>query len=298
MSRSKEDSLKWFPLDVTFFSNRKVKILKSRYGADGITLYLYILCEIYGGKGYFIELNEDLIYLMSDDLNMSDEKIRQILKFLYERSLLVQIQVDESSTLFTSDTIITAEGIQEQYQTSTKLLKRDVEIYQELWVLPEDKTLNHIKFVHDDINPRKKDINPRKKTINTGNNAQRKEKENKGNKSKEKEEPGAFLKDPSINVLFLEYLDVRKDLGCSNSDREVEILINKLSDLTKEQQKQTIEDSILNRWKGFFPKISKYPNKKSKEAMPEMTDSRAQAYKDMEVQFTEDLWPELENTEE
>ena len=39
MGRPKEVRLKYFPLDVNFFSNRKIKILKSRYGADGIAVY-------------------------------------------------------------------------------------------------------------------------------------------------------------------------------------------------------------------------------------------------------------------
>ncbi|MDR4073862.1 MAG: DUF4373 domain-containing protein, partial [Eubacterium sp.] len=116
MGRPKEVRLKYFPLDVNFFSNRKIKILKSRYGADGIAVYLYILCEIYRDEGYYLEKNEDFIYITADDLNMSVDKIEQILKFLFERSLLVEMKVDKSSKLFKSDAIITARSIQSQYQ--------------------------------------------------------------------------------------------------------------------------------------------------------------------------------------
>lgn len=47
MARRRQEGNLFFRLDVDFFSDRKVKILKARYGADGITLYLYLLCEIY-----------------------------------------------------------------------------------------------------------------------------------------------------------------------------------------------------------------------------------------------------------
>ncbi|MEG2871595.1 MAG: DUF4373 domain-containing protein, partial [Clostridium sp.] len=97
MGRPKEVSLKYFSLDVNFFSNRKIKILKSRFGADGITVYFYILCEVYRDKGYYLEKNEDFIYIIADDLNMSIEKIEQILKFLFERSLLVEMKVDKAA---------------------------------------------------------------------------------------------------------------------------------------------------------------------------------------------------------
>lgn len=40
MARRRQEGNLFFRLDVDFFSDRKVKILKARYGADGITLYL------------------------------------------------------------------------------------------------------------------------------------------------------------------------------------------------------------------------------------------------------------------
>ena len=46
LARPQKEGLAYFSLDVDFFSDRKVKILKGRFGADGITYYLYLLCEI------------------------------------------------------------------------------------------------------------------------------------------------------------------------------------------------------------------------------------------------------------
>ena len=39
---------------------------------------MYLLCEIYK-NGYYLETDDDFLYIISDDLNMSYEKIRQIL---------------------------------------------------------------------------------------------------------------------------------------------------------------------------------------------------------------------------
>ena len=47
MARKKQEGNRFFRMDADFFSDRKIKILKARYGADGIVLYLYLLCEIY-----------------------------------------------------------------------------------------------------------------------------------------------------------------------------------------------------------------------------------------------------------
>ena len=38
MARRRQEGNFFFRLDVDFFSDRKIKILKARYGADGITL--------------------------------------------------------------------------------------------------------------------------------------------------------------------------------------------------------------------------------------------------------------------
>ena len=43
MARRKQEGNRFFRLDVDFFSDKKIKILKARYGADGITLYMYLL---------------------------------------------------------------------------------------------------------------------------------------------------------------------------------------------------------------------------------------------------------------
>lgn len=60
MARRRQEGNLFFRLDVDFFSDRKVKILKARYGADGITLYLYLLCEIYsvGIEKGFLQTDE------------------------------------------------------------------------------------------------------------------------------------------------------------------------------------------------------------------------------------------------
>ena len=58
MARRKQEGNRFFRLDVDFFSDKKVKILKARYGADGVTLYLYILCEIYKA-GYYLKIDDD-----------------------------------------------------------------------------------------------------------------------------------------------------------------------------------------------------------------------------------------------
>lgn len=120
MARRRQEGNLFFRLDVDFFSDRKVKILKARYGADGITLYLYLLCEIYK-TGYYLKIDRDFEYIVSDDLNMESNKVKQVLNFLLERSLF-------DNTLFQSDKVLTSAGIQRRYQASIDGKIRDEQV--------------------------------------------------------------------------------------------------------------------------------------------------------------------------
>ena len=47
MARPRKRGLEYFPFDVDFFSDKKIKVLKGRFGADGVMIYIYLLCEVY-----------------------------------------------------------------------------------------------------------------------------------------------------------------------------------------------------------------------------------------------------------
>ena len=179
MPRPQKDGLDYFPLDVTFFTDPKIKILKARYGVDGIAVYVYLLCEIYR-VGYYIQLNEDSIYIFSDDLKMSAEKVMQVLNFLLERSLF-------SSKLFQSDKVLTSAGIQKRFQLAVKeRAKKNPINAAGFWLLPPEKTEPFIKVHPHDSNSGKKDDNSGKNSIISQEKSlkESKEKESKGNKSK------------------------------------------------------------------------------------------------------------------
>ena len=138
MPRPQKAGIDYFPLDVNFFADKKVKILKARYGADGIAIYLYLLCEIYRA-GYYIKFDDDALFITSDDLGMSPDKVKQVLKFLLERSLF-------NDTLFQSDTILTSAGIQRRFQLAIKERARKNPItVGRYWILSKEDTEPFIK---------------------------------------------------------------------------------------------------------------------------------------------------------
>ena len=156
MARPKKENLDYFPFDVDFFTDTKIKVLKAKYGADGIAVYLYILCEIYHDKGYYAECDEDFVLIMSDYFNFSEQKTRQILEYLFSRSLLVK------STLSESVTVITAKSVQRRYQEIKKSAKRGIPVDDRIWLLKKRKPNPVLKCSLLTVFPRKTTVIPRK----------------------------------------------------------------------------------------------------------------------------------------
>lgn len=173
----RKKKLEYFPLDSDFFSDKKIKVVLARYGADGVTLYLYILCEIYKNS-YYISADDDFYYVASADLNMSSDKVKQVLNFLLKRSLF-------DDKLFQSDKVLTSTGIQEQYQESVKeRAKKNPVTVEKYWLLKEEETQPYIKVIHQSDLSHETGRNSRENASNSRENSI---KESKGKKSREKE---------------------------------------------------------------------------------------------------------------
>ena len=139
MARPLKKGNSYFPFDVSFFADRKIKELRGKYGSDGITLYVYLLCTIYD-EGYYLQIDSGFNYVVSCDLGMNDEKIGQILNFLCERSLF-------NNKLFTSDKVLTSRGIQTRFQemVRSRAIKTEIEVNAKFWLLDEKETQGYIK---------------------------------------------------------------------------------------------------------------------------------------------------------
>ena len=61
MARPIKEGLAYFPMDVGFFEDSKIRILRARFGPEGVMVYLYYICSIYGDKGYYCKSTTILI---------------------------------------------------------------------------------------------------------------------------------------------------------------------------------------------------------------------------------------------
>ncbi len=66
MARPLKDGVDYFPFDTDFYSDDKVRLLRAEFGAKGMYLLNYLMCEIYGKNGYFIKWDKSRCFLVSD----------------------------------------------------------------------------------------------------------------------------------------------------------------------------------------------------------------------------------------
>lgn len=137
MGRRLNSGLRYFPLDVGIFEDKSIRRLRSKFGADGPMLYIYILCMAYR-NGYYVEYTEDFAEDAAEDIGCTPEKIGLMVNYLLSKSLL-------DRTLFDTVKVLSSHGIQLQYQTSMKGLKRDIEVDARLWILSKDETAGFVK---------------------------------------------------------------------------------------------------------------------------------------------------------
>lgn len=62
-----------------------------------------------------------------------------------------------------------------------------------------------------------------------------------------------FFENDEVNNLFNEFLDFRKKLKAVNSEKAIQLLINKLNLYDDSTKKQMINNSIENSWKSVYP---------------------------------------------
>lgn len=186
MARPAKKGLDYFPFDVGFFEDIKIKRLKSRYGTDGICLYLYLITQIYA-EGYYKKIpnEEDFYDDINDTLSIEEGKARQIIKYCSDRSMIVEIQLKpgEIGSLHAQNVpvqgvnVLTAAGIQMRYAQAMKKRKKSLtNVRGEYWLLSEKEEAELEAFYKSqpetdfsENNDDKSEINDDKSEINSTN---------------------------------------------------------------------------------------------------------------------------------
>ena len=105
MARPTKQGIEYFSLDVDFFSDIKVRRISKACGPASTSILICLLCNIYRDKGYYIEWDEDLPFVVADTIGTTEGAVEEVVK------KAVQVGFFDKS-LFDQYRILTSNGIQ------------------------------------------------------------------------------------------------------------------------------------------------------------------------------------------
>lgn len=181
MARPTAKGVEYFPLNVNFINDLKVRKLLLSCGAESIAVLIYLLSTIYKDEGYYVEIHEDEIDLIALDVNVTPEFVLEVINKACEVRFF-------DVNLYNNFNILTSKGIQERYLKITERRKNSVVITQ----------FNLVNVYNNSINVNNNSINVDNNPVNVYKSTQSKVKESKVKKSKVKS-----LSNDSVKNVYL-----------------------------------------------------------------------------------------------
>lgn len=277
MARPIKDGVDYFPKDTDFYSDYKVRLLRAEFGAKGMYLLDYLLCDLYGKNGYYMQWDKNTCFLVSDGAGCgcSPETVAEFINGCIRCSFF-------DKGVYESFGVLTSAGIQRRYIRMFNS-REEINIYKEYWLLDmNDKKdvpsgiLNKLtlKSLNSTGNPDKSTENPDKNTVNTQSKIkENKVKENINNKAQTRPEsndkciPKKSADQFPVVPEYLQpewdaYIEMRKRIRKPLTPYAARLAFDKLQGLTSNQdkQKQILNQSIMNGWQGLFELNQQYAN--------------------------------------
>ena len=274
MARPRKEGLDYFPIDVDIFEDLEVEYAK--FGADGFTIYMYLLTRVYK-RGYYLEVDEDFLLVMAARLRMSEQKVMQVLNYLLKRSLF-------DNTLFQSVKVLTSAGIQERFQLAVKsrALKNPVQVREDLWLLKKEETEPFIK-VNPFLNKSKNNSSFSENNSNKSeNNATKESKVNKYIYIASQEKPPVkestsssdtkirYFDNQEVEDAFLLFISYKKQKGAIINPSQIELYKERLCEIaqTDAEKIAVAKEATMRGWETFYP-VRKTRGVKTQSKQPE-----------------------------
>ncbi|SJZ60722.1 Lin1244/Lin1753 domain-containing protein [Megasphaera cerevisiae] len=157
MARPIKQGLDYFPLDVGFLQDVKIRRIMRACGIQSIPVLISLLANIYRNDGYFLRWGNDMPFLIADELGVSEGAVTATVD--------KAVQVDFfNANMFQKHSVLTSEGIQHRFFDA--VTRRSAVRYDARFLLINVSAYNNL-------------INACNNSINEDDNTQSKVKESK-----------------------------------------------------------------------------------------------------------------------
>ena len=183
MARISKPGLDYFPLDVNFLQDRKVRRISCRHHAAGIAALTSLLCLIYKEKGYYVLWNKDTLFDIAQEACCEEEEMQAIIDDCLSGGLF-------DTYIYKEYGVLTSQAIQEQYHKIIIDSRRKYKLpLENFWMIKEEKEAN-------DNEEETKETKERKETKETKGENGEQTNESATNPGKFAVNPGKFAADP------------------------------------------------------------------------------------------------------
>ncbi len=159
MGRCRKVGLNYYPFDVDFPQDIRIRKLVKYKDGRAITVYVLLLCSIYK-NGYYMEWDDDVPFIISEQTGFDEEYILDVIKYCARVGLF-------SEELFAQG-VLTSRSIQERYikicaecRRSSGIKEYDLISSEEKGISSEEKGISSEEIT---IFPEERPINSEKST--------------------------------------------------------------------------------------------------------------------------------------
>ena len=163
MARPIIKGIDYYPLNVDFLNDLKIKRVIKACGPSSVAIIVFLLGNIYKDEGYFMRWNEDICFLIADEIGVKEVYVDETVKKCLQVGLF-------DCELFEKYKVLTSKGIQKRFFEITKR-RKNIHVISELLL----------------INVAETGVIVAETGVIVSKSTQRKEKERKEKESKERE---------------------------------------------------------------------------------------------------------------
>ena len=182
MARPIKQGLDYFPLDTVL--DDKFKLIEAEFGLTGFAVVVKLFQKIYGGFGYYCELQSEVALLFGRELGLGGNVVSEIVSASVKRGIF-------DRDLYLKYHILTSAGIQKRYFEAVSR-RANVTVKKE-YLLVECSSKN----INVGTNP----VNVCNNPVNADRNPTKESKVNKSKKENIKEKNNNHFKAPTVEEI-------------------------------------------------------------------------------------------------
>ena len=132
--------LDYFALSINHYDHLKMKRLRRLCHANGLAVYTLMLCQLYGGKGYYLTVTDELVEDIAEDLALTPEKVTAIVDTCCRLGIF-------DTDIYHRDRVLTSADIQMSYVDICSRTRRRFSLMDVKYLLLSDSDIRQVAGV-------------------------------------------------------------------------------------------------------------------------------------------------------